>query len=241
MESFLYPTFYAIEKKHWWFTARQTIVLDFMKRHIPSSSHTRLLDVGCGTGALLEELTQQFNARGIEPSPEAVEFCRKRGLHNVQVGILADHPVTEQMNIITFFDVVEHVEDDNQLLRDAYERLTDDGYIVITVPAYRWMWSRHDEVNHHKRRYTRNELEMLVIAAGFNIVHSTYFNTLLFPIAVARRLLAGVMNVQDQAEFVIPPAPINRLLDRIFRLERRVVPYMSLPFGLSLLCLARKA
>lgn len=240
MEDFLYPVFYAIEKEHWWFSARQDIIREFMVQ-FPQSPKLKLLDVGCGTGAFLEEFSTWFDAQGIEPSPAAVEFCRKRGLSNVKVGVLAQHPLTDKADIMTFLDVVEHVEDDRQLLRDAYQRIASNGYILITVPAYRWMWSKHDDINHHKRRYSKESLRLLVRDAGFDIVHLTYFNTLLFPIAAAKRLLSRLLRLQEGDEFTIPPKPINALLHSVFALERLVVPRYSFPFGLSLLCLARKA
>ena len=212
-----------------------------MAKRLPPSPTMKLLDVGCGTGALLEEFTTRFDAHGIEPSQAAVDFCRKRGLMTVKVGVLEQHPVTEQVDIMTLLDVVEHIEDDEQLLLDAYQRITAGGFILITVPAYQWMWSNHDVVAHHKRRYSRDGLKVLVKDAGFEIVHLTHFNTLLFPVAAVKRLLTRFLHLREREEFTVPPKPLNTLLHRIFSLERLVVPGFSLPFGLSLLCLAKKA
>ena len=212
-----------------------------MAKRLPPSPTMKLLDVGCGTGALLEEFTTRFDAHGIEPSQAAVDFCRKRGLMTVKVGVLEQHPVTEQVDIMTLLDVVEHIEDDEQLLLDAYQRITAGGFILITVPAYQWMWSNHDVVAHHKRRYSREGLKVLVEDAGFEIVHLTHFNTLLFPVAAVKRLLTRFLHLREREEFTVPPKPLNTLLHSIFSLERLVVPGFSLPFGLSLLCLAKKA
>lgn len=241
MEDLIYPVFYNIEKEHWWFSARKTILMDFMTKRLPPSPTMKLLDVGCGTGALLEEFTKRFDAHGIDPSQAAVEFCRKRGLMTVKVGMLKQHPVAEKVDIMTLLDVVEHIEDDGQLLLDAYQRITSDGYILITVPAYQWMWSNHDVVLHHKRRYSRESLRVLVKDAGFDIIHLTHFNTILFPLAVVKRLLTRFLHLRERDEYKVPPKLINTLMRSIFALERLVVPGFSIPFGLSLLCLAKKA
>jgi predicted TPR repeat methyltransferase len=215
--------------------------MDFMAKRLPPSATMKLLDVGCGTGALLEEFTTRFDAHGIEPSEAAVEFCRKRGLMTVKVGVLKQHPVAEKVDIMTLLDVVEHIEDDGQLLLDAHQRITSDGYILITVPAYQWMWSNHDVVLHHKRRYSRDSLRVLVKDAGFDIIHLTHFNTIFFPLAVVKRLLTRFLHLPERDEYNVPPKLVNTLLRSIFALERLVVPGFSLPFGLSLLCLAKKA
>ncbi len=241
MEDLIYPVFYTVEKEHWWFSARKIILMDFMAKRLPPSPTMKLLDVGCGTGALLEEFTTRFDAHGIEPSQAAVEFCRKRGLMTVKVGVLEQHPVAEKVDIMTLLDVVEHIEDDGQLLLDAYQRITSDGYILITVPAYQWMWSNHDVVLHHKRRYSRESLRVLVKGAGFDIIHLTHFNTILFPLAAVKRLLTRFLHLRERDEYKVPPNLINTLMRSIFALERLVVPGFSLPFGLSLLCLAKKA
>lgn len=240
MEEQLYPKFYAIEKEHWWFTARQEIVLRVMERHLPAAPTKRLLDVGCGTGALLEEFSKRYDARGIEPSPQAVAFCKMRGLANVRTGVLADHPVTEKMDILTFLDVVEHVDEDVRLLEEAHERLNSGGHVLITVPAYQWMWSIHDEVNHHKRRYTAETLGTVLQQAGFEMVHRTYFNSLLFPLAVAHRYMSKALGKREADEFEIPAKPLNVTLKNIFAMEKYFVPTMHFPAGLSLLCLGRK-
>ncbi len=239
MEEHVYPHMYRVEKEHWWFVARLKILLRFLSVRLHASSQTRILDVGCGTGAILEEFSRRYEAFGIDSSPQAVEFCRRRGLSNVSTGLLADFPSDRRFDLITMLDVVEHVDDDTGLLREARRRLTAAGHILIAVPAFPWLWSRHDDVLQHKRRYTRTSLGRVVTAAGFTIERMTYFNTLLFPLAVFRRFMAKVFNLPEMGDLEIPSRFTNSVLRRVFELEAGMLPSVSFPFGLSVLCLAR--
>ncbi len=235
MEAYLYPHFYRIEKEHWWFIARQEILLDYLDYHLRTSKETRILDVGCGTGAILEVLAQRFNAYGIDSSKDAIDFCRQRGLSNLFVGSLESYPGKNKFDIITMLDVVEHVKDDLSLFRQAHDLLKSGGSFLIAVPAFPFLWSQHDVILHHKRRYTKTQLKKVIASAGFTIQHMTFFNTLLFPIAVVKRILQP--HKADDLE--IPGRFLNTILKRTFMLERVIVPTASLPFGLSLLCLAK--
>lgn len=239
MEDRVYPQMYRVEKEHWWFAARNGILLHFLGTRLHAPPQTRVLDVGCGTGAILEEFSRRYRASGIDPSPQAVDFCRQRGLTDVRTGLLADLPPDPVYDLITMLDVVEHVEDDLGLLKEARRRLVPGGHLLIAVPAYRWLWSRHDVVLHHQRRYTRRTLAPVVTGAGFVIEHMTHFNTLLFPLAVGRRLVQKLTGGETMDDLEIPSPGVNRFLRTIFEMEAPVLPSYALPFGLSLLCLAR--
>ncbi len=239
MEEHLYQQFYEIENTHWWFTARRAILIAYLRQHA-GDHRLKLLDVGCGTGAILADASQYFEAYGMDASPHAIALCKKRGITNLHVGMLSEYPVTEKFDIITLLDVIEHIDDDLDVLRQTHARLNDGGHVLITVPAYQWLWSAHDEVNHHKRRYTRARLSTVVHRAGFHIEHLTYFNTLLFPLAVIRRGYAQLTGSQEADDFNIPISPVNVALRNIFRLERYALPHASLAFGLSVLCWATK-
>jgi len=239
MEESVYPQMYRVEKEQWWFAARLTILLHFLATRVHASPQTRVLDVGCGTGAILEEFSRRYKAFGIDPSLQAVEFCRQRGLTNVWAGLLADYPQDKPFDLITMLDVVEHVEDDRGLLMEARRRLAPGGHLLIAVPAFQWLWSHHDVVLHHRRRYTRATLTPAVTGAGFVVEHMTYFNTLLFPIAVGRRFVQKLTGSETMDHLTIPPPAVNRVLQKLFAMETPLLPSYSLPFGLSLLCLAR--
>jgi 2-polyprenyl-3-methyl-5-hydroxy-6-metoxy-1,4-benzoquinol methylase len=239
MDDRVYPQMYRVEKEHWWFTARLGILLHFLHHRLQPSSKMRVLDVGCGTGAILEEFSRRFEAFGIDPSEQAIEFCRQRGLTNVWAGLLDDFPADRMFDLVTMFDVVEHVPDDVGLLKAARRHLVPGGHLLIAVPAFRWLWSRHDVTLHHQRRYTQSTLVPVVTAAGFAVEHVTYFNTLLFPLAVSRRFVQKLTGSETMDDLEIPAPAVNRLFRTIFEMETPVVPSYRIPFGLSLLCLAR--
>ncbi len=240
MEEYLYPHFYEVEKSHWWFAARRAILLEYLERRVHPTNSSRILDVGCGTGAILEEFARRYTAFGLDFSPSAIDFCRKRGLPNLFAGTLSDYRVDVPFDVVTMLDVVEHVDDDLGLLRDAHKLLRGGGAILITVPAFPALWSGHDVELHHKRRYLKAQLRSMVEAAGFQIDHLSYFNCFLLPVAIGKRSLAKLLHTKEASDLELPAAPVNAVLRRLFGFERHILPTASLPFGLSLICLGRK-
>ena len=240
MEEYLYPHFYKIEKEHWWFVARQHILLRYLDARVHPPASARLLDVGCGTGAILELFSQKYDAYGLDFSPSAIEFCRQRGLQHLFAGSIESYPHETLFDIITMLDVVEHADDDLGLLRAGRNLLSDSGALLVTVPAFPSLWGHHDVVLHHRRRYTKAELIHLVEAAGFQIAHITFLNAFLFPAAVAKRALARLLRSGEADDLEIPGHGLNTVLRRVFELEGGILARASLPFGLSLLCLAKK-
>lgn len=240
MEEQVYPHLYRIEKEHWWYSARLEILMHFLEERLDMSRPIRSLDVGCGTGAALEMFSRRFEAYGLDPSPQAIEFCRKRGLENLFLGELTEYPARDQFDLVTFLDVLEHVEDDRGALQAAHRILGEGGKLLITVPAFPSLWSPLDVMLHHKRRYTLKQLKEVVASAGFRILHVTYFNTLLFPVALVRRMAAKVTHNETMGDLEIPGKALNSALRSVFSLEKPLLPKLSLPFGLSLLCWAEK-
>lgn len=241
MEEHVYPQMYRVEKEHWWFVSRNRILLNYISKRLNLSTESNVLDVGCGTGAVLEEFSRRYKAYGIDFSQQAIDFCRQRGLTNVRLGSLDAFPSDQRFNLITMFDVVEHVEDDLGLLKEAHSRLERGGHLLVAVPAYQWLWSKHDEVLHHKRRYTQSSLATVFENAGFQIEHVTHFNALLFPLAVLRRVIGRLTGGNTADDLEVPAPAVNSILKNVFQLETDLIPHMTFPFGLSLLCLARKA
>jgi SAM-dependent methyltransferase len=241
MDEELYGRFYEIESTHWWFAARRFILLRYLRRQVAPGSRPLLLDAGCGTGAILAEASRDFNACGMDTSPTAIQFCRSRGLTDVRVCTLNEYPTDQLFDIIMLLDVIEHTPDDQEILRQARLRLRKGGHLLITVPAYRWLWSTHDVKNHHYRRYTARQVRKVVHDSGFIVMRLSYFNTLLFPLAAVRRLGSKVFKGPAIDEFAFPPRWLNTLLNVIFKTEGYVLPHFSLPFGLSVFCWATKA
>lgn len=240
MEEQLYRTFYEVEQKHWWFVARQRIVEDLIRRRIGLTPGSSVLDVGCGTGAILAMLSKQFEAYGTDTSPLAVELCGKRGLKNAHCCTLDTFPHPDlRFDLITLLDVIEHIDDDLAVLQQARNYLKPGGTILLTVPAYQWLWSRHDDANHHKRRYTKARLAGVLKRAGLAPALLSYYNTLLFPAAVADRLIQKMTGATNDTTLTIPNAPLNSLLTSVFSFERHLLDLTSLPLGLSLIAIAK--
>ena len=240
MEEQVYRTLYEVEKTHWWYAARKEILLGYLEARIGLPRTARVLDAGCGTGAILEALSARYDAWGSDVAPQAIAFCRERGLTRLHLGTLDSYPPSAPFDLITMLDMVEHVDDDRGLLRAAHNLLGKGGHILITVPAFPSLWSRYDEILHHKRRYTRAGLRTLVASSGFAIEHMSFLNCLLFPVAWIRRAAARAMGSDGAGDLEVPPRLLNAALRETFRVERHVVPHASLPFGLSLMCLARR-
>jgi SAM-dependent methyltransferase len=227
----------AAEDGHWWYRGRRAIVIDAVRRSlVGGAARPRILDAGCGGGALLAELAGLGMAVGLEPSPASRERALARGVAEVVDGDLAGLPFGDgEFDLATALDVLEHLDDDRGALAELRRVTRPGGGLVVTVPAHPRLWSSHDELNHHRRRYTRGTLRSAAAGGGWEVGRVTHFNALLLPVAaVARRFDRG-----DGLE--IPPAPLNRALEFPLALERRAIAAgVSFPLGLSLLAELRR-
>ncbi len=241
MEPFLYDKFFEIEDKHWWFKARSDIILEIISSKLAIPDGSKILDIGCGTGGPLMRLAARFDAWGIDTSDRAVEYCERRGLKNVFRCDLGEFVQKHtDFRLATLLDVVEHVDDDVSFLSLAAKSLTKGGMVLITVPAYPFLWSQHDVVNHHKRRYTRRTLEALISNSGLELEFISYYNTILFPAVVAQRYLENVLGRNSDRELNMPGGLVNGILYRVFSSEKNLLKSIPFPFGVSLIAIARK-
>lgn len=240
MDRIVYDRMAEHDSTHWWYVARRDILADFIAREVNPPKGARILEIGCGTGHNLPMLGAFGEVDAIEIDPAARDIASKR--LGKEVG---SSPLPEltgvadgQYDMIAVLDVVEHIEDDVAALEAMAKRLKPGGTILITVPAHQWMWSAHDVVNHHKRRYSKATLTAALERAGLKWRKLGYFNSLLFPAAVAARL-AGKLTGKDDSDDSPPAKPLNAIFEKIFGLERHLVGRMPLPPGLSLIVLAQ--
>lgn len=228
------------DRAHWWFLGRRAVILAEMARRLPGGG-ARLAELGCGSGGMLEALGRFGAAVGVETDPVLRERARERGL-DVRVGALPDAIPLEhaRWDAVCLFDVLEHVDDEAGALAAGRRLLVPGGRLFVTVPAYAWLWSRHDELLGHRRRYTARTLRQVTERAGFVVERLTYFNTLLAPPIMAVRLARAAL--RRPGHNLDRPAPwLNRALAACFSAEARLLGWMSPPFGISILLAARRA
>jgi len=242
MEPAIYARMAAVEDKHWWFSARRSIVNSVLSS-LPLPSTTDILEVGCGSGGNLAMLAQYGQVYAIEPEPEALAMAEKKGLAAIKPGLLPhDIPYEDkQFDLIVLLDVLEHVDDDRQALQILRERLKPGGWLILTVPAFAWLWSQHDVSHHHHRRYAKQELLGLARNTGLSIRKVSHFNFWLFPLIAMVRLIQRVGRQQGDSDGLsLPPPWLNRLLFTLFASERHLMRRTALPFGVSLLLCAQR-
>lgn len=235
-----YAALMAMQDQHWWYTGRRTVVDTILRTNF--ASHTRsILDIGSGFGGMLSCLLPYGTVDCTEPNPHAWNELRRRGAAAVHdVAGFPDEVPDKRYDLVTMFDVLEHIEDDRKTLRTIYSRLLSPaGAILLTVPAHNWLWSRHDTDHHHFRRYTMGRLKTILTESGFESVQTGYFMSYLFPIAVVQRIVDNLLP-SSRSTTEIPSPVVNRALTRIFVLEGRRFSFRSYPIGLSIAALAYK-
>lgn len=235
MDRAVYDRMGAAEAEHWWFVGRRAVLQGLIRRHCPLPANARVLEAGCGTGGNLEMLSDYGRLEAFEYDDDARIAASAKGGFEVRPGALpdgVDFP-DDAYHLIALFDVLEHIEQDGPALVTLGTKLAPEGRMLISVPAMPWLWSHHDVAHHHFRRYTRASLRKVVEGAGLRVTSTGYFNTLLFPAAVAQRTVQKITGSQSPADAI--PAPwLNSTLGAIFRAERHFIGSVPMPFGLSL-------
>lgn len=234
MEEGVYAEHYEQEDRHWWFRGKRAVIWALVHR-VDLPDKARVLDAGCGTGRTLVELGALGPAAGVDPSAEAVAFCHRRGLDSVRLGGLEALPFEAgEFDLLLASDVLEHVQDDHSALVELGRVAADGASLVITVPAYEWMWSEHDDQLHHLRRYTLRRLRQRVLAAGWRPVHATYFNSILLPVVAAARLSTRLLPLSGRTDIGRTPPALNSALEAPMRLEAAMIARGArLPAGVS--------
>lgn len=259
MQQHTYAIMDRVEDRHWWFVGRRAILESFLRQivdSIASVSHTaagkedadksgdqspiRILDVGCGTGANLEMLSEFGAAEGVDVSDEALEFCRQKGLR-VQKGLAEKLPFDDEtFEITTALDVVEHLDDDIAGLRELNRVTKTGGAALVFVPAFMWLWGVQDDVSNHRIRYDRGQIIDRLRKAGFEIERATYANITFFAPILAGRLLMRMTGIRPASENNVNISALNGIFGKIFSAERFWLKHRNLPFGVSIVVVARK-
>jgi len=233
---------HRVEDRHWWYRGRRS-VLERVIEDLSLPAGARILDAGCGSGRNMVEFARHGTVTGVELSDTSVALARERGAGEVVEGSVLEMPFEPgTFDLAASLDVIEHLEDDLEALRELRRVVAPGGALLVTVPAYQWLWSGHDEINHHFRRYTRRSLQQIGEQAGWQQVRTTYFNSLLLPAAILLRVLDRFSRktTESSLDLWIPPAPVNWVLERPLALESALIARGGrIPAGLSLLAVFR--
>jgi len=230
------------EKNHWWFVARRRIIRDVLQR-IMSARCGKILDIGCGTGYNFQWLAAMGReVSGIEQAESMVACAQEISESSaIVLGTFPDVSLDETYDLVTLFDVLEHIENETGAFQKVRTLLNPGGLVCLTVPAFNFLWSGHDELAGHKRRYRGAVLEQSLRRADFTVVRLTYFNAFLFaPIASVRILGRLFAQKKRRSDFSATPRFLNHILAAIFGSERFLLRLMDVPFGVSILVIAQK-
>ncbi len=230
-----------VESFHWWFVGRRKLLHSILMS-LKVSKSSVALEVGCGTGANLRTLVAAgLYAIGLDRSTYALTLVRSKEELPLLAGDLNNLPVrTDSVGLIIAMDILEHLDDDARGINESYRVLKENGLLILTVPAFKFLWGIQDRVTGHKRRYTRKQIVNRLKEMGFDILRSSYFNFFLFfPILVGRWMIR-FLRLQIESENEINSPLINLLLKALFSMEIHVLKYFSFPFGVSIFCIARK-
>ncbi len=238
MEHEAYIEMAASEDRHWWFRGRREVLQRVISGlHLPANA--RILELGSGTGGNLAMLAAFGTVTAVElnEAARAISMLKASSTVSILAGALpGELPLAsgQTYDLICLFDVLEHVEEDDETLAVVRRHLAPGGAAIITVPAFRKLWGPHDIALHHKRRYEKSELREKLVKAGFEIAKLSYANMLLFPAAVLMRLRDRLRGQGTASGTAMPPAVLNEVFAFMFGAERHVLGWMNLPVGLSL-------
>ncbi len=230
---------YELEDIHWWHVSKRNLCIKVIEKYFKGG---KIVDIGCGTGKNVEAFSRFGEVWGIDNSDEALKFCKNyRKLKFTKKGNAekSNLPVNT-FSLVTLLDVLEHT-DDKKTLKEIYRILKKDGLLLITVPAYKWMWSKWDVILHHKRRYTKKQLELLLIKNGFEVVSGSYFQSfLILPVYLVRKIKSVLKSKNYDSDFRISNTFLNNFLLNLSLWEQRIVLKTGLPSGLSIIVLAKR-
>jgi SAM-dependent methyltransferase len=242
MENELFDEMYEVEARHWWFVARRKII-DSVIKNLNLNNNSQIMDAGCGNGDNLGVLSKHGELVAIERDDNALTRAKARNIGSVVKGELPDNiplSISKNNDLIVMLDVLEHIDDDEKSLYVLKNWANINGKLLITVPAYQFLWTKHDEQHHHKRRYTAKKLRKIVENNGWKVNYISYFNTFLFPLALVDRLKQKILSSSNGSQNKLPNKCINSFFEKVFSFESNVIGKYSFPFGLSIIVVAEK-
>lgn len=231
---------HELEDQHWWYRGRRRVLRRVIDQ-IDLPPNARVLDAGCGSGRNMVELARLGEVTGVELSPASVAVARERGVGEVLEGTVEDLPFPDDsFDFAVCLDVIEHLDEDRPTLRELRRVVRPGGWLLVTVPAYPSLWSSHDAINHHRRRYTRSTLLEAAAACGWEATRTTHFNALLLPAAMGYRWFERITSRPPRSDLDSTPMWLNRILQQPLNAESRLIARgVRIPVGLSLLALLR--
>lgn len=234
-----------LEDTLWWYVGRTRILKNYLKRANQEASVPQILEIGCGSGGNFEVLSQYGEVTGVERSEILADRARSRCLaKTVIAGDVLDIQIQRDFELICLFDVLEHIENDDGFLNTLKYQIRPNHLLLLSVPACQWLYSQHDALLHHYRRYSKNSLINLLQSNGYTILKGNYHMFFLFPIVALFRLKEKVMLLlgsrQSTVEFGVVPKWLNRLLTMILKCEAALSEFIRFPFGVWLIVLAKK-
>jgi SAM-dependent methyltransferase len=243
-----YVEYFKLERTHWWFKVREKIIEDVIKGQITIHKDLSILNIGAATGRTSEMLGTYGTVKSLEYDEDCCEFTRQKLNIPIIHGSILELPFPDNcFDLVCAFDVIEHVEDDNLGIKEMERVCKSNGYIFITVPAFTGLWSHHDVVNHHFRRYRMSQIINLFGSLNNGgIIYKSYFNSLLFPPVFAFRKLSKIIPKRwirrdAGSDFSVTQSGlINELLFNIFCFEKFLLKFMRFPFGVSIIFLWKK-
>lgn len=243
MDSHEYELMYQVEEHHWWYRGMASITRAMFERWIRSNG-LKILDAGCGTGAAMTTyLTDYGEITGVDLYPQALEYCRKRNASRLARASVTDLPfASASFDLVTSFDVLyeQAVSSDRKALNEFFRILSPGGRVLLRLPAYDWLRGQHDRVVHTKQRYTKKLVRELLEQCGFVVEHLTHANTLLFPLAVLKRLSEKIFSPAEASDLSLSTGFLNNTFRYILSSEAPMAAHIGLPYGLSLFAVGRK-
>ncbi len=243
MEAQSIQEYEKLEKYYWWFVGRRQIIGRVLEKYF-SGEKLNILDWGCGPGGNFSLLGQYGQVLGVDASEESISACKQKGITNVLQAVeLSELKGGAQYDLVTNFDVLEHISDDRGFLQGLRTVVKPGGHVLVTVPAYQFLWSSLDEALGHKRRYTRKEISEKFARAGYQVMRASYFIFFLSPAFVGYRMFEKLIKKKSTSlsgSVIEFPKLINWLFTKTLSLESILIPFISLPFGTSIIVLAKK-